>query len=207
MHHFWNFIFFFCHFQAIFLKLNHQLSFQDDITSTDESCCDDSSNDENFLIGNQNQQNHQKLTQQQPPPILTSQRNFEEETKHQLFIQTQNQKINEKMLDNQKLLLESLSSLPQNLLQSWIQSGQLQVSVDDGEKGFLLGSFYILTFIIFSDGMQSITIPFAIQKENSTQEIITKKIPIKLLTKIKTEAEWDQLQPADTIMLILWFEA
>lgn len=119
--------------QSDFLKLNHQLSFQDDITSTDESCCDESSNDENFLIANQNQQNHQKLPQQ-PPLIITPQRTFEDDNKQQLFIQTQNQKINEKMLDNQKLLLESLSSLPQNLLQSWIQSGQLQVSVDDGEN-------------------------------------------------------------------------
>lgn len=43
---------------------------------------------------------------------------------------------------------------------------------------------------LFKDGMQSISIPFAIQKENSTQEIITKKIPIKLLAgKIKQEAE------------------
>lgn len=40
------------------------------------------------------------------------------------------------------------------------------------------------------DGMQSIQVPFAIQKENSTQEIITKKIPIKLLAgKIKSEGE------------------
>lgn len=46
--------------------------------------------------------------------------------------------------------------------------------------------------------MQSITIPFAIQKENSTQEIITKKIPIQLLTgKIKTESEWKPLQIVD----------
>jgi hypothetical protein len=38
--------------------------------------------------------------------------------------------------------------------------------------------------------MQSIQVPFAIQKENSTQEIITKKIPIKLLAgKIKSEGE------------------
>lgn len=126
---------FFCHFPTRlnnFLKLNHQLSFQDDITSTDESCCDESSNDENnFLIPNQ--QNHQKVPQQPPSPAVSSQRSSEDENKHQLFIQTQNQKINEKMLDNQKLLLESLSSLPQNLLQSWIQSGQLQVSVDDGK--------------------------------------------------------------------------
>lgn len=61
-------------------------------------------------------------------------RNFDEDNKQHLFLQNQNQKINEKMLDNQKLLLESLSNLPQNLLQSWIQSGQLQVSVDDGKK-------------------------------------------------------------------------
>lgn len=55
--------------------------------------------------------------------------------------------------------------------------------------------------------MQSITIPFAIQKENATQEIITKKIPIKLLTgKIKTEAEWDLPIPVDSIVLILWFQ-
>lgn len=66
---------------------------------------------------------------------MTSLRNFDEDNKH-LFIQTQNQKINEKMLDNQKLLLESLTNLPQNLLQSWIQSGQLQVSVDEGERSF-----------------------------------------------------------------------
>ena len=65
---------------------------------------------------------------------------LEEEAKqllhqHQQQQQQQNsqQRINEKILDNQKLLLESLSTLPQNLLQSWIQSGQLKVSVDDGE--------------------------------------------------------------------------
>lgn len=115
-----------------FLKLNHQLSFQDDITSTDDSCCESNceSNEENFLVPNQ--QNHQKL--QPPPPIMTAQRNHDSDNKQQMFIQTQNQKINEKMLDNQKLLLESLSNLPQNLLQSWIQSGQLQVSVDDGKS-------------------------------------------------------------------------
>lgn len=44
--------------------------------------------------------------------------------------------------------------------------------------------------LYMTDGMQSIQVPFAIQKENSTQEIITKKIPIKLLAgKIKTEGE------------------
>lgn len=69
-----------------------------------------------------------------PPPVMTSLRNFDEDNKQHLFIQTQNQKINEKMLDNQKLLLESLTNLPQNLLQSWIQSGQLQVSVDEGKR-------------------------------------------------------------------------
>lgn len=72
---------------------------------------------------------------------MTSLRNFDEDNKQHLFIQTQNQKINEKinekMLDNQKLLLESLTNLPQNLLQSWIQSGQLQVSVDEGKRKFL----------------------------------------------------------------------
>lgn len=188
-----------------YLKLNRQLSFQDDITSTDESCCDESSNDENFLIPNQ--QSHQKIVQQPAPlPIVMQQRSFDDETKHQLFIQTQNQKINEKMLDNQKLLLESLSSLPQNLLQSWIQSGQLQVSVDDGENIFYSRCRWNSSNSLFpytrADGMQSITIPFAIQKENSTQEIITKKIPIKLLTgKIKTEAEWDSL-PAASVVLI-----
>lgn len=79
----------------------------------------------------ENQQ--QKLASQQSTPILVAQRKFEEESKQQLFIQTQNQKINEKMLDNQKLLLESLSSLPQNLLKSWIESGQLSVTVDNGK--------------------------------------------------------------------------
>lgn len=114
-------------------KLNLQLSFQDDITST-ESDLDESSNDENFLIPSQNHQKlQQQQQQQQPVQIVTAQRNFDEDNKQHLFLQTQNQKINEKMLDNQKLLLESLSNLPQNLLQSWIQSGQLQVSVDDGK--------------------------------------------------------------------------
>lgn len=84
-----------------------------------------------------NNQSQPKL-QQQPPVMPNVQshsiRNFDEDNKQHLFLQNQNQKINEKMLDNQKLLLESLSNLPQNLLQSWIQSGQLQVSVDDGKK-------------------------------------------------------------------------
>lgn len=50
----------------------------------------------------------------------------------------------------------------------------------------IAGTFLLRCFS-FSD---CVSIPFAIQKENSTQEIITKKIPIKLLGgKIKTEAE------------------
>lgn len=116
------------------LKLNYQLSFQDDITST-ESDLDESSNDENFLVPNQNHQ----PPQSQPPTIVPMHKSEESKQQHQqqqqqhVFIQAQNQKINAKMLDNQKLLLESLSNLPQNLLQSWIQSGQLQVSVDDGK--------------------------------------------------------------------------
>jgi hypothetical protein len=67
---------------------------------------------------------------------------LEEEAKQLLQQQQQqqnqqnHQRINEKILDNQKLLLESLSTLPQSLLQSWIQSGQLQVSVDEGESDF-----------------------------------------------------------------------
>ena len=138
----------------------------------------------------------QKIAQQQQtqPPPMTLLRNFDDDNKQHLFVQTQNQKINEKMLDNQKLLLESLTNLPQNLLQSWIQSGQLQVSVDEGEKNAAnkkkIDFKFHFYFINITDGMQSIQIPFAIQKENSTQEIITKKIPIKLLTgKIKTESE------------------
>lgn len=78
---------------------------------------------------------------QSPQNLSTAaaQRSYlEEETKqllqhHQQQQQQQNtQRISEKILDNQKLLLESLSTLPQSLLQSWIQSGQLQVSVDEG---------------------------------------------------------------------------
>jgi hypothetical protein len=96
------------------------------------------------------------VQQQPPPPIVSSLRTFEDEAKQQLFVQTQNQKINEKMLDNQKLLLESLSSLPQNLLQSWIQSGQLQVSVDDGEKIFRSTSTKFLKFSSFHAPCRSI---------------------------------------------------
>lgn len=101
---------------------------------------DESSNDENFSIPNNN---HQKL-QPQPQTIVTTQKN--DENKQQIFIQAQNQKINEKMLDNQKLLLESLSNLPQNLLQSWIQSGQLQVSVDDGKISDKLQIHLVILF-------------------------------------------------------------
>ncbi|KAL7050800.1 hypothetical protein ACKWTF_004219 [Chironomus riparius] len=157
---------------------------KDDITSTDDS--DESENDENFIVPSQQNNHKQQQVQQQSSQIVIhpqhhqqqqqQQRIHEDESKLQQHLQqtqTQNHhRINEKILDNQKFLLESLSNLPQNLLQSWIQSGQLQVSVDE-------------------DGMQSISIPFAIQKDNSTQEIITKKIPIKLLMtgKIKSEAE------------------
>lgn len=85
--------------------------------------------------------------QSQPPHLVAAaQRSMLEEEAKQLLHQQQlqqqqsmqqnSQRINEKMLDNQKLLLESLSSLPQNLLQSWIQSGQLKVTVDDGELEF-----------------------------------------------------------------------
>lgn len=73
----------------------------------------------------------QQQQQQQTPLVIQQPRVFEEENK-QLLHQPQNNRINEKILDNQKLLLESLSNLPQNLLQNWIQSGQLQVSVDEG---------------------------------------------------------------------------
>lgn len=159
---------------------------------------DDSSNDENV----ENQQ--QKLTAHQSTPMLAAQRKFENETKQQFFIQTQNQKINEKMLDNQKLLLESLSSLPQNLLKSWIESGQL--SVTNGKAFEHLWKKYFYCFL--SD---CVSIPFAIQKENSTQEIITKKIPIKLLAgKIKTEAEWGQVSltlPSSNIFLLFVLKA
>ncbi|CRK86195.1 CLUMA_CG000065, isoform B [Clunio marinus] len=105
---------------------------KDDITSTDDSCCESNceSNDENFAVPNQ--PNHLKLQLQTSNPVTIYQKNGNEDNAQQLLIQTKNQKINEKMLDNQKLLLESLSNLPQNLLQSWIQSGQLQVSIDDG---------------------------------------------------------------------------
>lgn len=115
-------------------------------------------------------------------------RNFEKEKSQQ---QVEHQ-INEKMMDNHKLLLESLSNLPQNILQSWIQSGQLQVSMDEGN--FYNVIYYSCTlskaFFYSIDGInQCISIPFAVQRENS-QEIITKKIPIKLLgQKIKTEME------------------
>lgn len=62
---------------------------------------------------------------------VPSLRSLDEENRQHLVIH--NQKMSEKILDNQKLLLDSLSSLPPNLLQSWIQSGQLQVTVDEGK--------------------------------------------------------------------------
>jgi hypothetical protein len=70
-------------------------------------------------------------TQQHPSMVnVPSLRSLDEENRQHLVIH--NQKMSEKILDNQKLLLDSLSSLPPNLLQSWIQSGQLQVTVDEG---------------------------------------------------------------------------
>jgi hypothetical protein len=82
------------------------------------------------------------IQQQAPQQQQLQQRAFEEENKQLLHHQhqTQTHRINEKILDNQKLLLESLSNLPQNLLQSWIQSGQLQVSVDEGVYFFTCSS-------------------------------------------------------------------
>lgn len=108
-----------------------QLSFQDDITSTDESqveSCDESSNDENFLIQNQQLQQRTAPVVQQVAAAVPTLRNMEKEKSQQLV----EHQINEKMMGNHKLLLESLSNLPQNILQSWIQSGQLQVSMDEG---------------------------------------------------------------------------
>jgi 7-keto-8-aminopelargonate synthetase-like enzyme len=100
-------------------------------------------------------QNNHKMMQSQPPHLVAAaaaQRSMLEEEAKQLLhqqqlqqqqhqhqhhqqqsMQSNTQRISEKILDNQKLLLESLSTLPQNLLQSWIQSGQLKVTVDDGE--------------------------------------------------------------------------
>jgi len=132
--------------------------------------------------------NFEEQQQQDTKPIFHHQQHQQQQQQ-----KAQGQRINEKMLDNQKLLLESLSNLPPNLLQSWIQTGQLQVTVDDGKLAAeLLSRVHQATKVVcfIPDGMQSINIPFAIQKENATQEIVTKKIPIKLLTgKIKTEAE------------------
>lgn len=131
-----------------------QLSFQDDITSTDDS--DESENDENFIAPSSQPSNHKQQLQQQHQQatqiVIQQQQNNHHQQHHQhqqriseddnkqLLLnqqqiqQTQNHnRLSEKILDNQKFLLESLSNLPQNLLQSWIQSGQLQVSVDEGE--------------------------------------------------------------------------
>ena len=65
---------------------------------------------------------------QQVAAAVPTLRNMEKEKSQQLV----EHQINEKMMGNHKLLLESLSNLPQNILQSWIQSGQLQVSMDEG---------------------------------------------------------------------------
>lgn len=74
------------------------------------------------------QQQHQHPSMVNVPSL----RSLDEENRQHLVIH--NQKMSEKILDNQKLLLDSLSSLPPNLLQSWIQSGQLQVTVDEGNN-------------------------------------------------------------------------
>lgn len=110
-----------------------QLSFQDDITSTDES--EESENDENFILPSQQNHKMQQQQQQIQQQAVAQQRAFADDDGKQLLHsqQTQNHRISEKILDNNKLLLESLTNLPPNLLQSWIQSGQLQVTVDDGK--------------------------------------------------------------------------
>lgn len=80
-------------------------------------------------MSSQAQQLHHQ--QQSSMANIPSLRSLDEENRQHLVIH--NQKLSEKILDNQKLLLDSLSSLPPNLLQSWIQSGQLQVTVDEGK--------------------------------------------------------------------------
>lgn len=72
-------------------------------------------------------------------------RNFEKE-KSQHLVEHQ---INEKMIDNHKLLLESLSNLPQNILQSWIQSGQLQVSMDEGNINNIIRCTIVYNWLSF----------------------------------------------------------
>jgi hypothetical protein len=80
------------------------------------------------------QQNNHKLSIQnhQPPQLVVTQRTFEKEENNKAHQHPLTNRISEKHLDDHKLLLESLSNLPQNLLQSWIQSGQLQVTVEEG---------------------------------------------------------------------------
>lgn len=65
---------------------------------------------------------------------------------HQQLLQQQ--KMNEKILDH-KLLLENLSSLPQDILQNLIRTGQLQLSMDEG-KYLLNHLFYNQMFKKFS---------------------------------------------------------
>lgn len=103
---------------------------QDDISTTEESC-DESSNDESFLTSSLevNSPNSQSLQQNLPSP-----RNYDEDKMALQQQYIQQQKINEKLMDNQnKILLENLSNLPQNILQNLIQTGQIQLSTDDGE--------------------------------------------------------------------------
>lgn len=104
---------------------------QDDISTTEESC-DESSNDESFLTSSlevNSPPNSQSLQQNLPSP-----RNYDEDKMALQQQYIQQQKINEKLMDNQnKILLENLSNLPQNILQNLIQTGQIQLSTDDGE--------------------------------------------------------------------------
>jgi hypothetical protein len=106
---------------------------QDDITSSeDEQSCDESSNDENFIASSHEinaKPTTQSVTQKLPSPRL-----YNNEDKMMLQQQIQQQKMNEKLIDSQnKILLENLSNLPQNILQNLIQTGQLQLCTDDGE--------------------------------------------------------------------------
>lgn len=114
----------------VFNKIPFDILLQDDISTTEESC-DESSNDESFLTSSLevNSPNSQSLQQNLPSP-----RNYDEDKMALQQQYIQQQKINEKLMDNQnKILLENLSNLPQNILQNLIQTGQIQLSTDDGE--------------------------------------------------------------------------
>lgn len=104
---------------------------QDDISTTEESC-DESDCDESFLTSSlevNSPPNSQSLQQNVPSP-----RNYDDEKMVLQQQYMQQQKINEKLIDSQnKLLLENLSNLPPNILQNLIQTGQIQISTDDGE--------------------------------------------------------------------------